>query len=107
MTGSRRVKFPAHEFRRSPGEYLRQRVEYACGRLRSSDTQIAEIAQEAGFFDHSHLSRVFAKEMGISPSAFRKITIICRDFNLPARSRWFTSFPCLQALLLYSNTSKC
>jgi AraC family transcriptional regulator len=68
----------AREFRRhyqcSPGEYLRaRRIGYVCTRLRSSNASIAEIAHEAGFFDHSHLCRVFAKHMGMSPTAFRKI----------------------------------
>ncbi len=68
----------AREFRRhyqcSPGEYLRaRRIGYVCTRLRSSNALIAEIAHAAGFFDHSHLCRVFAKHMGMSPIAFRKI----------------------------------
>jgi AraC family transcriptional regulator len=68
----------AREFRRhyqcSPGEYLRaRRIGYVCTRLRLSNVSIAEIAHEAGFFDHSHMCRVFAKHMDMSPVAFRKI----------------------------------
>jgi hypothetical protein len=36
------------------------------------DKRFEGIPLQSGFYDHSHLSRVFSKVMGISPSAYRK-----------------------------------
>jgi AraC family transcriptional regulator len=56
----------------SVGEYVRQlRVEFARQRLAKSDSPLAEIALDAGFFDQSHFTRVFKQFTGFSPSAYR------------------------------------
>jgi AraC-like DNA-binding protein len=47
------------------------RVGEACIRLRHSDDTIDEIAEELGFADRSHFSRVFARLRGESPAAYR------------------------------------
>lgn len=73
---------PVHlsrEFRRlhhmTIGEYIRKlRIEYVCVRLRSSPASLSDLAHEAGFTDHSHLSRTFKSLMGTSPSDFRAAT---------------------------------
>jgi AraC family transcriptional regulator len=56
------------------GAHLRSlRVEHARRALRETDKAIAEIALECGFFDQSHLSRVFRDATGLSPARFRRI----------------------------------
>jgi AraC-like DNA-binding protein len=67
----------AREFRRfyrcTIGDYIRQRrIEFTCNQLRDSDASISEIAQAAGFFDHSHFTRTFKTQAGITPSQYRK-----------------------------------
>jgi AraC family transcriptional regulator len=58
---------------RTLGDRLRQvRVEYASRLLAESDHTLAEIAVECGFSDHSHLTRTFRAEAGITPAAYRK-----------------------------------
>jgi AraC-like DNA-binding protein len=66
----------AKGFRRHYGctvsDYIRTlRIDDACKLLRSSDQTVAQIAQDAGFFDESHFSRVFRRRMGISPGKYR------------------------------------
>ena len=66
----------AHGFRErlgtTPGEYLRRlRVEWAAARLLDRDSSIAEIALRAGFYDQSHFTRVFRRQYGITPTAWR------------------------------------
>jgi AraC-like DNA-binding protein len=41
-------------------------------RLRHSDMRLNEIADELGFTDESHLTKIFKKYKGVTPSAFRK-----------------------------------
>jgi AraC family transcriptional regulator len=54
------------------GAYLRGiRVEHARRALLASDKTVAEIALECGFFDQSHLSRVFRDSTGSSPARYR------------------------------------
>jgi len=56
------------------GAYLRrQRVDFACSRLRQSKCSLADIALEAGFYDQAHFSRVFRRQIGISPKEFRSL----------------------------------
>jgi AraC family transcriptional regulator len=72
---------PAHlsrTFRRftgmTMGTYLRrQRVEFACSRLRRSQNSLADIALEMGFYDQPHFCRVFRQQMGVSPREFRSL----------------------------------
>ncbi len=52
---------------------IRQRLGRVIDRLLHSDTKgLTELALDSGFSSHSHLSRVFQKQTGQSPSAFRK-----------------------------------
>ncbi len=48
------------------------RIRAACNLLTSTHDTIAAIAQEVGFYDHSHLVRGFKRVMGLSPTAYRK-----------------------------------
>jgi AraC-like DNA-binding protein len=52
---------------------LRQaRVELACELLLNSDRSIADIAQACGFYDQSHLTKVFSRSRGVTPRVFRE-----------------------------------
>jgi len=53
--------------------FVRQfRVGKACRMFIETDDTITTIAQAAGFSDHSHLVREFARVMHLSPGAYRK-----------------------------------
>lgn len=67
----------AREFRRKQGltigGYIRKlRVDLACEELVRSKQPIVDIAVKAGFSDHSHMTRVFHRQTGLTPSEFRK-----------------------------------
>jgi AraC family transcriptional regulator len=68
----------AREFHRkkglSVGAYIRKlRVDWACQELVRSKQPIVDIALTAGFADHSHLTRVFRRETGLTPTEFRNL----------------------------------
>lgn len=66
------------------GELIRRRrVQYASHLLAHSETPLAEIALICGFSDQSHLSFLFKRYMGVSPSKFRSVA--ARETGLPAR----------------------
>jgi AraC family transcriptional regulator len=70
----------ARMFRRHYGRsvisYLHHlRVLAAAEQLASRDTPVARIAADAGFADHSHLCRAFGRALGVSPTAFRSVTL--------------------------------
>lgn len=59
-------------FGKSVGDYITDlRVAHARQELENTCRPIAEIAQGAGFYDESHMGRVFRRRFGISPGAFR------------------------------------
>ncbi len=56
----------------SPYQYLlRLKMNHAAERLQQSGTLVKQVAEEAGFGDPFHFSRVFTSVFGISPQAFR------------------------------------
>jgi AraC family transcriptional regulator len=60
-------------FGRSVGEYVRERrIELACRLLSTTSTPIGQIALDAGFADHSHLSRALRAHTGLTPSQYRR-----------------------------------
>jgi len=66
------------------GELIRRRrVQYASHLLAHSQTPLAEIALICGFSDQSHLSFLFKRYMGVSPSKFRSVA--ARESGSPAR----------------------
>ena len=80
----------AREFRRKQGmtvgEYVRKlRVEFACDQLVQSGQPIVDIAIRAGFSDHSHLTRVFRQETGLTPTEFRNLRR--RTYTIASASR--------------------
>ena len=59
-----------------PSEYLtKRRVEAAEYMLINTALSISEIAFEAGFYDASHLNRIFKLHRGISPNAYRRMRL--------------------------------
>jgi AraC-like DNA-binding protein len=48
-------------------------VDHACRRLLGTDLPIKRIALESGFRDAAGLSRAFRRQVGVSPSAYRRI----------------------------------
>lgn len=50
------------------------RVEAACERLLQPAASLSEIALELGFADQSHFSRIFRRQIGMSPRDWRAIT---------------------------------
>jgi len=55
------------------GEYVRRlRIEFAARQLTATKNSITEIANAAGFADHSHLTRTFKNYFGVLPSAYRR-----------------------------------
>ena len=57
----------------TPWQYLnRYRIKQAKDLLLQSEDSITTIALEVGLEDPAYFSRIFSKEVGISPSAFRK-----------------------------------
>jgi AraC family transcriptional regulator len=55
------------------GAYVRGlRLTWAAARLTDSEDTIAQIALEAGFFDQSHFTRMFRRQFGLTPQAYRR-----------------------------------
>jgi AraC family transcriptional regulator len=60
-------------YRCTVGDYIRRlRVEYASRRILTSKDTLSEIAAAAGFSDQSHFSRVFKKQMGMTPTQYQR-----------------------------------
>lgn len=63
----------ADAFNMSPGRYLMTvRLNAARKLLENTDKLLSEIAAETGFFDQSHLTRVFKRERGLTPGQYRR-----------------------------------
>lgn len=61
------------EYGRTVIDYLSElRVEEAKKLLSSTSLSINEISDATGFYDQSYFSKVFSKEVGLTPSDFRK-----------------------------------
>lgn len=57
----------------SLGEFVRrERVETACRLLRESPDSVSRIAFQAGFADQSHLTRTMRRQLGLTPTEFRR-----------------------------------
>jgi len=64
------------QFGKSVGRYVTDlRITHAKQELENTQRPIAEIALEAGFYDESHMGRVFRARFGISPGAIRRQSI--------------------------------
>lgn len=76
-------------FKREQGctfrEFLqRARIEAAADRLRSSRQSVIDIAGAVGFNDPSHFTRQFRQYMGVTPSAYRSVTLRLAASGAPA-----------------------
>lgn len=61
-------------YRCTIGDYIRRlRVEYASHQILTSKATLLEIAMTAGFSDQSHFSRIFKRQMGITPTEYRSM----------------------------------
>ena len=60
-------------FEQTPSRFLiKYRLTRASQILMHSDNTVSEIAQEVGFYDHSHFTREFQKLFGMAPGRYRK-----------------------------------
>ena len=58
----------------SPYQYLlRLKMNHAAERLQQPNALVKQVAEEAGFTDPFHFSRVFTSVFGLSPTAFRSL----------------------------------
>lgn len=76
----------ARLFRRSTGEsphqfVLRQRIERAQSLLEAPDIPLAQVALATGFAHQSHLTQHFKRQLGLTPSAYRRERSIRADFE--------------------------
>jgi AraC-like DNA-binding protein len=63
------------QWRCSPREYVRHlRVRAAAHALASTRRPLSDIAFDSGFSDQAYMSRTFARTVGITPAAFRRLT---------------------------------
>lgn len=61
-------------FRCTPAAFARfRRLEMAAHLLTRSRLSLAEIAQDCGFGDQSHLTRVFTRGLGLPPGEYRRV----------------------------------
>lgn len=59
---------------RSPYQYLlRLKINFAAGQLDQPGVLVKQVAEEAGFADPFHFSRVFRSILGYSPAQFRRL----------------------------------
>ena len=55
------------------GAHVRQlRVAHGARRLREAQLTLADISAECGFYDQSHFTRAFTRQMGVSPARYRR-----------------------------------
>ncbi|TMQ47245.1 MAG: helix-turn-helix transcriptional regulator [Candidatus Eisenbacteria bacterium] len=64
--------FHAHMGCTVTGYIHRLRIEWARDRVERSDVPLADVALDAGFADQAHFTRVFRRETGSTPSAYRR-----------------------------------
>ena len=57
----------------SPGRHVTTiRLNAARRLLETTDKLVSEIAVEAGFWDQSHLTKLFKRERGVTPGEYRR-----------------------------------
>lgn len=58
--------------------YARRRIDRACLMLHHTDMKIDRIAQDSGFCDRYHFTRVFRQVRGLGPATYRKQALLSR-----------------------------
>ena len=51
----------------------RNRIEYSCRLLESTDAKVLQIAQAVGYESEKYFNQIFKKHLGVTPKEFRKI----------------------------------
>ncbi|MCM8539683.1 MAG: AraC family transcriptional regulator [Lentisphaeraceae bacterium] len=60
-------------FKMPPLQYVKRlRLNMACELLMTTDDSISEIALDCGFCDHSYMTKIFTKTIGMSPRQYRQ-----------------------------------
>ena len=73
MSESRFKHVFARTFAATPGRYIATiRLNAARRLMEETDDLIADIATQTGFYDQSHLTRLFVRERGITPGEYRR-----------------------------------
>ena len=54
--------------------------------LKNPSLRIGDIAEEVGFLDMAHFSRVFKKQVGISANEYRNTVLVSGDSDLKGNS---------------------
>ena len=73
MSESTFLRVFTRTFGTSPGKYLIGiRLTAARQLLEATQKSLSEIAQDTGFFDHSHFTKTFLRERGITPGEYRR-----------------------------------
>ncbi|MNO29533.1 Iron(3+)-hydroxamate-binding protein YxeB precursor [compost metagenome] len=85
---------------RSPIDYLiGLRIGKACHMLQYTDASIGEISQSVGYEDVFYFNRIFKKNVGLSPSHFKKELSVEEDVRFNPYKRW--------GLSISESTSQC
>jgi len=59
-------------FNLTPQQYtIEIRLHKACEKIIATDQTFSQIAHDCGFYDHSHFTRQFVKQFGITPKEYR------------------------------------
>lgn len=67
------VRIFTETYHQTPQEYIVSlRLRRACNLLEEGELSVEETAQQSGFGDGNYFSRVFKKQMGITPSEYRR-----------------------------------
>lgn len=53
--------------------FLARRIEHAIKLMEDDDLPLVDVALSSGFSDQSHFTRSFARKMGVSPGAYRRL----------------------------------
>lgn len=73
LSNSRYITLFTKEMGKTPSDYITSlRISKACDYLSSSEMQIGEIGVAVGYKDQYFFSKIFKKNMGLSPSEYRK-----------------------------------
>ena len=68
-----KVRTFARRYGETMGNFVRRRrLEWAMDALLTSGEPIAGIAMAAGYFDQSHFTRQFRRQVGTTPARFRR-----------------------------------